>query len=111
MADLPKYVTLQELAVLLHVKPATIRSWVKNNPFPDGAVLKIARTLRFDHQLVVSALSTAVVTKPEPPLEPAEPTPAPVPETVPTSVAVKSRRRRHVEPKPLSPIDGDDNNV
>jgi hypothetical protein len=56
MSTIPKYVTLEELSSVIHVKPQTIRNWVKNGLLPPAALLQLGRTHRYDLDLVLAAM-------------------------------------------------------
>ena len=86
--DLSKYVTLQELSDLLYIKAPTIRAWVKKGLLPDGAVLTLGRTHRFDHELIIKHMSNK--------------SPAPA-----AAAAVVSQRKLHATPVALNDINGD----
>lgn len=53
---IPNYVTLEELATVIHVKPATIRGWANKKLLPAGAVLKLGRTHRYDLDMILAAM-------------------------------------------------------
>jgi len=49
----PKISTIEELATMMYVKPATVRMWVKTKAIPRRAMLIAGRTYRFDTDMVM----------------------------------------------------------
>ena len=49
-------VPIEELATQLHLKPTTLRSWVRNGLIPKSCYIRVGNTYRFDVAKVVFAL-------------------------------------------------------
>lgn len=59
----PQYVTCHELATLLRVTPDTLRRWARSGAVP---VLRVGeKTLRFNPEAVIAALSAGATTLPD----------------------------------------------